>query len=128
MTTVAIDNSLAYLSGFIHHHFFFFFMIRRPPRSTLFPYTTLFRICGDVSDSNRSEIRRAALEQRQLLRITLDSAQRTERCELRAIHVDLVVTVGVGIVERFEQLGAGHTKECIGGGEGSMQLLTPGGS
>src|SRR2546430_8943319 len=27
-----------------HFHFFFFFlMIRRPPRSTLFPYTTLFR-------------------------------------------------------------------------------------
>src|SRR3989442_8595450 len=28
-----------------HHVFFFFFflMIRRPPRSTLFPYTTLFR-------------------------------------------------------------------------------------
>src|SRR3712207_8644597 len=25
------------------HHFFFFLMIRRPPRSTLFPYTTLFR-------------------------------------------------------------------------------------
>src|SRR5256885_2235446 len=27
--------------------FFFFLMIRRPPRSTLFPYTTLFR-SGDV--------------------------------------------------------------------------------
>src|SRR2546430_13987347 len=27
-----------------HHFFLFFFlMIRRPPRSTLFPYTTLFR-------------------------------------------------------------------------------------
>src|SRR5690348_17409713 len=26
-----------------HCHFFFFLMIRRPPRSTLFPYTTLFR-------------------------------------------------------------------------------------
>src|SRR3989442_3318406 len=25
------------------HYFFFFLMIRRPPRSTLFPYTTLFR-------------------------------------------------------------------------------------
>src|SRR6476661_2625384 len=25
------------------NHFFFFLMIRRPPRSTLFPYTTLFR-------------------------------------------------------------------------------------
>src|SRR6202043_3467836 len=30
----------------LYHHyfsFFFFLMIRRPPRSTLFPYTTLFR-------------------------------------------------------------------------------------
>src|SRR2546430_9618766 len=29
----------------VHHVniFFFFLMIRRPPRSTLFPYTTLFR-------------------------------------------------------------------------------------
>src|SRR2546426_3733638 len=27
----------------IHRNFFFFLMIRRPPRSTLFPYTTLFR-------------------------------------------------------------------------------------
>src|SRR5256885_11955921 len=27
----------------IHSSFFFFLMIRRPPRSTLFPYTTLFR-------------------------------------------------------------------------------------
>src|SRR2546429_4266353 len=30
--------------------FFFFLMIRRPPRSTLFPYTTLFR---SLSDSQR---------------------------------------------------------------------------
>src|SRR5215813_14940528 len=28
---------------------FFFLMIRRPPRSTLFPYTTLFRSCGGGS-------------------------------------------------------------------------------
>src|SRR2546430_17010846 len=27
----------------IQRFFFFFLMIRRPPRSTLFPYTTLFR-------------------------------------------------------------------------------------
>src|SRR2546425_6232904 len=27
----------------MHLQFFFFLMIRRPPRSTLFPYTTLFR-------------------------------------------------------------------------------------
>src|SRR2546422_5657431 len=28
--------------------FFFFLMIRRPPRSTLFPYTTLFRSRGST--------------------------------------------------------------------------------
>src|ERR1051325_12095068 len=33
--------------------FFFFLMIRRPPRSTLFPYTTLFRSIGDVYPSSR---------------------------------------------------------------------------
>src|SRR5207248_4087408 len=32
-----------YLSQFCL--FFFFLIIRRPPRSTLFPYTTLFRSC-----------------------------------------------------------------------------------
>src|SRR2546429_9998586 len=31
------------LSAFQDLLFFFFLMIRRPPRSTLFPYTTLFR-------------------------------------------------------------------------------------
>src|SRR3989304_8615456 len=31
------------LFHFIFCFFFFFLMIRRPPRSTLFPYTTLFR-------------------------------------------------------------------------------------
>src|SRR6266498_5706766 len=30
-------------------HFFFFLMIRRPPRSTLFPYTTLFRSNAEAS-------------------------------------------------------------------------------
>src|SRR5256885_11817255 len=39
--------------------FFFFLMIRRPPRSTLFPYTTLFRsVCidGEGDDSSLSEV------------------------------------------------------------------------
>src|SRR6266568_1273993 len=31
---------------FLFYLFFFFLMIRRPPRSTLFPYTTLFRSCA----------------------------------------------------------------------------------
>src|SRR5256885_11673018 len=35
--------------------FFFFLMIRRPPRSTLFPYTTLFRSCRGLGGSERVE-------------------------------------------------------------------------
>src|SRR5438876_1477909 len=34
---------MMYALEVIHFFFFFFLMIRRPPRSTLFPYTTLFR-------------------------------------------------------------------------------------
>src|SRR3712207_6901241 len=32
---------------------FFFLMIRRPPRSTLFPYTTLFRSSASVTPKTR---------------------------------------------------------------------------
>src|SRR2546430_12918916 len=43
--------------------FFFFLMIRRPPRSTLFPYTTLFRsLARDLGA--RAAPRRATLEAR----------------------------------------------------------------
>src|SRR2546422_11589643 len=34
---------------------FFFLMIRRPPRSTLFPYTTLFRSEEDVDERDSSD-------------------------------------------------------------------------
>src|SRR3989442_8766469 len=35
--------------------FFFFLMIRRPPRSTLFPYTTLFRSARAAADLRRPD-------------------------------------------------------------------------
>src|SRR2546425_11633263 len=38
--------------------FFFFLMIRRPPRSTLFPYTTLFRSRGATeTEASRRNVR-----------------------------------------------------------------------
>src|SRR5215510_4851804 len=43
--SVPLDLNIMWLTllrGFFHKYFFFL-MIRRPPRSTLFPYTTLFR-------------------------------------------------------------------------------------
>src|SRR5215813_14304371 len=39
--------------------FFFFLMIRRPPRSTLFPYTTLFRSGPAAPRSSRRPSRRS---------------------------------------------------------------------
>src|SRR2546426_4580527 len=41
--------------------YFFFLMIRRPPRSTLFPYTTLFRSRTSDWSSSATRIRAAAL-------------------------------------------------------------------
>src|SRR2546430_12282912 len=59
--------------------FFFFLMIRRPPRSTLFPYTTLFRSRLDAigsrmadgvgeTDSCRAAIDRGAVQRLEGLR------------------------------------------------------------
>src|SRR2546426_9715721 len=47
------------MSRIIYILFFFFLMIRRPPRSTLFPYTTLFRsyvteYCGGLPPARMS--------------------------------------------------------------------------
>src|SRR5437899_11294460 len=47
-------SSLLFLSSF-----FFFLMIRRPPRSTLFPYTTLFRSRPPSTRTVRQPPRRA---------------------------------------------------------------------
>src|SRR3712207_7477886 len=40
--------------------FVFFLMIRRPPRSTLFPYTTLFRSVGDLLGRQAGDLGRPA--------------------------------------------------------------------
>src|SRR5215213_11108445 len=41
----------------IFFFFFFFLMIRRPPRSTLFPYTTLFRSCPGLTLPAEAKVR-----------------------------------------------------------------------
>src|SRR3989442_15284700 len=40
--------------------FFFFLMIRRPPRSTLFPYTTLFRSVNAITKSGTNKFHGSA--------------------------------------------------------------------
>src|SRR3712207_8170096 len=45
---------------YVLEYVFFFLMIRRPPRSTLFPYTTLFRSAAIVSLARTLGIRSVA--------------------------------------------------------------------
>src|SRR2546430_4360814 len=49
MARIVLHATLFLKSPFV----FFFLMIRRPPRSTLFPYTTLFRSSGTRARSAR---------------------------------------------------------------------------
>src|ERR1035437_10636612 len=73
---------------------FFFLMIRRPPRSTLFPYTTLFRSARNVleqpgrhlgrfrtSCDDRSEEHTSELQSRQYLvcRLLLEKTNKKNR-------------------------------------------------
>src|SRR3712207_8257892 len=50
--------------------YFFFLMIRRPPRSTLFPYTTLFRSQISISDIEEREMLRTTLRQMEVFAAT----------------------------------------------------------
>src|SRR3989454_8806998 len=66
--------------------FFFFLMIRRPPRSTLFPYTTLFRSSSEglelPIEVTRAELNEARSEQRI---VQLESRQRVLERQLGAL-------------------------------------------
>src|SRR3989454_11878763 len=68
-----------------HLLFFFFLMIRRPPRSTLFPYTTLFRSVEVKPDLTLERIGKFHLK-RTLLKVTEDRvlAQLNELREQKA--------------------------------------------
>src|SRR2546426_6568910 len=56
---------------------FFFLMIRRPPRSTLFPYTTLFRSIVIVSDMSRLYSKTVLPKRSHLLWIGVESQHST---------------------------------------------------
>src|SRR5260370_35698411 len=69
---------------------FFFLMIRRPPRSTLFPYTTLFRSCNrdPAADPERVGSSRGQSE-RQSARCRLSQRSEEHTSELQS-HLNLV--------------------------------------
>src|SRR2546430_15448652 len=79
-----------------HYFFFFFFlMIRRPPRSTLFPYTTLFRSLGEFP--NEPEPHHLGDEHRDRLtehrRLGLDAAEDRKSTRLNSSHSQISYAV-----------------------------------
>src|SRR3712207_7703786 len=77
---------------------FFFLMIRRPPRSTLFPYTTLFR-----SSHQRYPVASLRLT-RHLLRV---GAERGWGHATLCWYADLLFAAQIGLTIRSEE----HTSE-----------------
>src|SRR5687767_15775949 len=71
---------------------FFFFVMRRPPRSTLFPYTTLFRSrmddqvegIGSVRGQQAPQRRRVRQEDRALIPVCSRDAKRALSHECRS--------------------------------------------
>src|SRR5205085_4888592 len=74
-------------SGF----FFFFLMIRRPPRSTLFPYTTLFR---SDAVAQRRKVRRG----------------RARSIDVEVLHHPLVVHLVLGVDRKSTRLNSSHSQ------------------
>src|SRR2546425_7193746 len=54
-------------------------MIRRPPRSTLFPYTTLFRSVAGLARDGSEHLRTQVFEQRPASRFPRAQTRRTRR-------------------------------------------------
>src|SRR5256885_5854284 len=68
--------------------FFFFLMIRRPPRSTLFPYTTLFRSPAGAPVRGRSDLTRIPASS--TLRVMASHTVITPRGRTRPISIGFV--------------------------------------
>src|SRR5690349_22508145 len=88
------------LSIFLSIFFFFFLMIRRPPRSTLFPYTTLFRSDQVVGHRQRRIGNASVGHHARVLNQRFDPAQALSKCKqdrkstrLNSSHVEISYAV-----------------------------------
>src|SRR5258706_12165505 len=82
--------------------FFFFLMIRRPPRSTLFPYTTLFRSPDEIPAEVQAEL--------SLARSLLTSGDRDQAAE--ALMRGALAWESVGGLEQASSIRSEeHTSE-----------------
>src|SRR2546426_3940656 len=64
--------------------FFFFLMIRRPPRSTLFPYTTLFRSYWQIWSSSSDPLPESGSSEERTNRQVMPRSRRAGSHEARS--------------------------------------------
>src|SRR2546430_2785457 len=81
--------------------FFFFLMIRRPPRSTLFPYTTLFR-------SGRIDVNQSNLQSMPLSLTPRFSGVRLGAGQSRTVST--VFAPGTGLDRKSTRLNSSHSQ------------------
>src|SRR5215204_6727167 len=100
--------------------FFFFLMIRRPPRSTLFPYTTLFRLqCGDRVDRVCAADRRGGgLAHPEVAHLALPHQRSEEHTSELQSHSDLVCRL---LLEKKKKKKIKKTSNLKQGIEGQEQ-------
>src|SRR5688572_33105594 len=76
---------------FFFFFFFFFLMIRRPPRSTLFPYTTLFRsVAAQLAQDRRKLLK---LEERIVANERVDRLGDRKSTRLNSSHSQISYAV-----------------------------------
>src|SRR5260370_41277733 len=99
--------------------FFFFLMIRRPPRSTLFPYTTLFRTLLSYWARDRERGRRFAPEWvvHQQCRATAEAVGLLDRGVVAPGY-----KAGLNVID-FEHLGMGAPRLVFDLPAGGKRLL-----
>src|SRR5438067_7369191 len=111
------------LNVFIFILFFFFLMIRRPPRSTLFPYTTLFRSDPLVSDSHRTRasMRLSAASSRRRIRSEEHTSELQSRfdlvCRLLLEKKKIITKQNLNTDGKNVQLTAIAVKHCTDSAE-----------
>src|SRR2546430_17355032 len=72
---------------------FFFLMIRRPPRSTLFPYTTLFRSITSAQSGNSTLSGKVSYEGTPAKQRTIDMSQDRKSTRLNSSHSQISYAV-----------------------------------
>src|SRR3712207_9150096 len=86
--------------------FFFFLMIRRPPRSTLFPYTTLFRsakrLCAVLEEKP------AAMHEADMGRRLLDFGEDVDRKSTRLNSSHANISYAVFCLKKKKKISLDH--------------------